>query len=265
MMSETSRSLIAAAREGLAPDAAVAARVRAKIAAATGVAAATGAAVAVAVPKATTGVTVAKILGALLAVSVVASVAVVTRPDRTTPRAPQLELRSTEQADEIRAEVHVVAPSDSTMPPAAKPRHDVHATHAGAIDPLAIEIDPAEDASTATPPQTSGAADNPHTRRQRGSADEDFDSISLSREVELIDLAMVSLRKNVPHAALEAIKAYNRETGGRGQMAEDAAAIEIEARCLQDMDVTALLDRFDHKWPESAQRERVQTTCFARK
>jgi hypothetical protein len=261
MMSETSRSLIAAAREGLAPDAAVAARVRAKIAAATGVAAATGSVAALAVPKASTAATLAKVLGGLLTLGAVATAVVVTRPDRTTPRAPQLEVTTAESTDEIRPPVHVVAPSDSTAARVDKPQH---ASHARQID-MPDDVVGAAPATNA--PDSAATADesSAHGRKRGAKPEDDFDSISLSREVELIDLAMVSLRKNVPHAALEAIKAYNRETGGRGQMAEDAAAIEIEARCLQDQDVTTLLDRFDHKWPESAQRERIQTTCFARR
>jgi hypothetical protein len=264
MMSETSRALLDAAREGLAPDAAVAARVRAKIAAATGVAAATGSVAALTVPKPSTAATLLKIAGALLVVGAVTTAVVVTRPERTTPRAPQLEVAPAESAEDVRTEIHVVAPNESRASAAAPPHHAAQPHHADSPH-AADSPDTAPRSVTdgiAAPARDAQAAKSTRTHP----ADEDpFDSISLAREVELIDLAMVSLRKHVPHAALEAIKAYNRETGGRGQMAEDAAAIEIEARCLQDQDVTTLLDRFDHKWPESAQRERIQTTCFARK
>jgi hypothetical protein len=47
-------------------------------------------------------------------------------------------------------------------------------------------------------------------------------------------------------------------------MAEEAAAIEIEARCTLREDVISALADFDRKRPESEQRERIQTTCFAR-
>ncbi len=261
MMSDLSRSLLAAAREGLAPDPAVAARVRAKVAAATGAAAAGGAsAAAVAVPKASSAALVVKITAALLAIGAVATTIVVAGPERTPP-APQLEVAPSEPTEDIRTQVRIVAPSDD----------------ATALTPATIEMPPQQVSRTRRVEAVDGASlslgehageaafDRPTGPRTVKPEEEQLDSISLAREVELIDLAMVSLRKRVPHAALEAIKAYNRETGGRGQMAEDAAAIEIEARCLQDQDVTALLERFDHKWPESAQRERIQTTCVASK
>ena len=75
---------------------------------------------------------------------------------------------------------------------------------------------------------------------------------------------MVSLRKHAPAAAIEAIRVFDRETLGQGQMAEDAAAIEIEARCRLGYSVTSQLAHFDRRWPESAQRERLQTACFSR-
>lgn len=264
MMSDLSRSLLAAAREGLAPDPAVAARVRAKVAAATGAAAAGGSAAAVAVPKAGSAATLLKITGALLAIGAVATTIVVAGPERTPP-APQLEVAPSEPTEDIRTEIRIVAPAadsaaDSTpetiqMPADPMPR----ARRIEAVDGV-------DGVSSVVGARAGEAAfDGPARPRTIKPEEEELDSISLAREVELIDLAMVSLRKRVPHAALVAIKAYNRETGGRGQMAEDAAAIEIEAHCMQDQDVTALLERFDHKWPESAQRERIQTTCFATK
>lgn len=261
MMSDRSRALLDAARAGLAPDAATAARVRAKIAAATGVAAATGSVAAVVVPKTSIAATLVKIGGALLAVGVVATALVVTRPEPAIPSAPQLEVAPAESADDIRADVRVVAPSESPASRKTQPPQQQHA-----VRPRRVDVADEVPHSTALGARADEAAlDGPKHARTTAAAEEPFDSISLAREVELIDLAMVSLRKKVPHAALVAIKAYHRETGGRGQMAEDAAAIEIEARCMQNLDVTTHLERFDHKWPESAQRERIQTSCFARK
>lgn len=261
MMSDLSRSLLAAAREGLEPDPAVAARVRAKVAAATGAAAAGGSAAAVAVPKAGSAATLLKITGALLAIGAVATTIVVAGPERTPP-APQLEVAPSEPTEDIRTEIRIVAPAadsaaDSTPETIQMPADPM---------PRARRIEAVDGVSSVVGARADEAAfDGPARPRTIKPEEEELDSISLAREVELIDLAMVSLRKRVPHAALVAIKAYNRETGGRGQMAEDAAAIEIEAHCMQDQDVTALLERFDHKWPESAQRERIQTTCFAAK
>lgn len=75
---------------------------------------------------------------------------------------------------------------------------------------------------------------------------------------------MVSLRRNAPRAAIEAVRVFDRETLGHGQMAEEAAAIAIEAHCQLGDDVTDALADFDRTWPSSAQRERLQTACFTR-
>jgi hypothetical protein len=89
--------------------------------------------------------------------------------------------------------------------------------------------------------------------------------VSLAREVELIDKAMLLVRRGDAHDAIGVIATFDRETRGEGQMAEDASAIEIEARCRLHEDVGARLTAFDRRWPSSAQRSRLQTICFARK
>jgi len=255
-MTELSRSLIAAAREGLAPDAAVAARVRAKVAAAVGATAATGAVAAIPAKVGSSSLLL-KLGAALIAVGVVATVVVVASPDRA-GESPRLDVTPRE-SDDVRTEVRVVAPADpatlrATTPPSDEPHALQTSPHAiAAVEATAAAVDK----STASAPQAPG--------RSRAHAHESTEEgASLAREVELIDLAMVSLRKRAPHAALEAIKAYERETHGRGQMAEDAAAIAIEARCNMNLDATAAIERFDARWPESAQRERIQTACFAK-
>ncbi|CAN5733593.1 hypothetical protein BH11MYX3_BH11MYX3_19120 [soil metagenome] len=86
--------------------------------------------------------------------------------------------------------------------------------------------------------------------------------IDLSREVELIDLAMGALRRGDAKAALASIHTHAVETHGNGQLAEDAAAIEVEALCrLHDPSVGAHLDAFDAQFPRSAQRSRLTTVC----
>lgn len=290
-MTELSRSLLAAAREGLAPDPDAAARVRARVAAAVaaGTAAATGshAVAASTAPSATTGGSAAasapaaaggpvaaagadapivaarlgsaapaaatgsssfalKVGAALLVVGVSSAIVVVGRDAERVPEVPQLSLPT--HLDDVSARVHVAAPNEplalSDEPlaqpdePAPRPR------------PVAPSASHARVEATVPPAPVSAIERPPAT---------------LSREVELIDLAMVSLRKNAPRAAIEAIRVFERETFGQGQMAEEAAAIEIEARCTLREDVTAALADFDLEWPESAQRERIQTTCFARK
>lgn len=87
-------------------------------------------------------------------------------------------------------------------------------------------------------------------------------NIDLAREVELVDAAMASLRGGDATAALASVRLHRAETNNRGQLAEDAAAIEIEALCrLRDRRVVAKLEAFDARWPESAQRSRLTTHC----
>ena len=85
--------------------------------------------------------------------------------------------------------------------------------------------------------------------------------VNLAREVELIDRAMASLRAGHADDALAAITIYHRETGDRGQLTEDATAIDIEASCTLHLDVTAKLAAFDRTWPSSAERSRLTTAC----
>ncbi len=250
-MSDLSRSLLNAAREGLSPDAAIAARVRAKIAASVAAGAATATATTVASsatsppPSIATGAStkagstalLLKLTAALLVVGA-ATVALTTTRDRATD-APHLAMSTANDVDEPRTSERSVAHDSSNAAAPALPSVTDVRRPAVAIDPSAIEIEVPPVAPTAEP-------------------------VSLSREVELIDLAMASLRKHAPAAALAAIHTFDRETLGRGQMAEEAAAIAIEARCGLQQDVTAALAAFDRAWPSSAQRSRVVTTCFAR-
>jgi hypothetical protein len=85
--------------------------------------------------------------------------------------------------------------------------------------------------------------------------------VDLAREVELIDRAMAALRAGHADDALAAIAIYHRETADRGQLTEDATAIDIEASCTLHLDVSAKLAAFDHLWPSSAQRSRLTTAC----
>jgi hypothetical protein len=86
--------------------------------------------------------------------------------------------------------------------------------------------------------------------------------IGLAREVELVDLAMAALRGSDPHTALRTVAEHARETAGHGQLAEDAAAIEVEALCqLRDPATAAKLATFDRRFPRSAQRARLTAAC----
>lgn len=223
-MTELSRQLLAAAREGLAPDPAIAARVKARVTAAVAGATAVATPSMVATPSAVgSGSLIAKLGAALLIVGIVATTAVVLHERRLD--APRLALTSGDDIDEPRATERIAAQDEA---PAREP---VHARQVAAVDKAAIEI---------------------------------VEPASLSREVELIDRAMASLRAGSAAAALQSLKTFERETQGQGQMAEEAAAIELESRCVLREDVTARLAAFDRKWPSSAQRVRITTACFAK-
>src|SRR4029079_19517735 len=107
----------------------------------------------------------------------------------------------------------------------------------------------------AGPPQRTPRRPPPQVAAASARELAEVEPATLSREVELIDLATTALRKQAPLVGLEAIRVFERETLGRGQMAEEAAAIEIEARCTLHEDVSDALTRFDQNWPNSAQRD----------
>jgi hypothetical protein len=86
--------------------------------------------------------------------------------------------------------------------------------------------------------------------------------VDLAREVEIVDAAMAALRNGDATAALASVRLHRAETNNQGQLAEDAAAIEVEALCrLHDRRVVAKLEAFDARWPESAQRSRLTNHC----
>lgn len=87
-------------------------------------------------------------------------------------------------------------------------------------------------------------------------------TVDLAREVELVDAAMAALKRGDPKAALAAVQRHALETRGTGQLAEDAAAIEVEALCrLHDPTTNSRLEAFDARFPKSAQRSRLSNKC----
>jgi hypothetical protein len=227
-MTDLSRNLIEAARDGLSPDAAAMARVRAKVAAS--VAATTGSAVAIPV-KASAGLGI-KIGIGVLVVAALGGALVATRSHRGVDSA-RITI-ATPDSDDVR---------ESTRVSSSEPR---------VIAPTPSEPErtsrPAPVASPA-PAQAPAVQDEP---------------VSLAREVELIVKAMLLVRRGDARDAIGVIGTFERETRGQGQMAEDASAIEIEARCRLHEAVGAKLAVFDQRWPSSAQRSRLQSICFAR-
>jgi hypothetical protein len=214
-MTDLSRSLLAAARDGLSPDAATTARVRARVASAVAPAAAT---------------TAAGSSGALLKLAALVVIAGVIATGFAIPRgpranAPTLSLRAND-TDEPAARIAPTASRESALP------------HHGS--------------TTVYAPTTANIATNDTAARE---------PVSLAREVELIDNAMSAIRNGEPAKALVTLTVFDRETLGQAQLAEDAAAINLEARCALGQDVVARLAAFDAKWPSSAQRARISAAC----
>jgi hypothetical protein len=236
----SSRSLLDAAREGLSPDAAIAARVRAKVAATVGGVAA-GAATSAATTTSTAGAAAATTTASsivvkltvvvLVAGAIVGGVVVATRGS-TPPPAPAITSPASVD-DTPRADVRVASP-DVAPPSAGRP-------------------------SAGRPSADRPNTDRPSTDRPAAGRPA---VASLGREVELIDLASAAMLDHRPSDALAAIRTFGRETAGAGQLAQDAAAIEIEAMCELHADgIAAKLAAFDRRWPTSAQRSRLTTKC----
>jgi hypothetical protein len=228
------RALLDAARRGMSPDGAATRRVRAKIAAAVG-----RDAVAATSVKLAAG-------GKIALVSVVAAALT----------GAYLYLRGGEQP--VATIPHVTVVESRPVPP--QTRH----LEAPSVDIDAIELDPPPPA----PPRPAPHVARPVPARVAPSSAPPAAATrpevhgDLSREVELVDQAMAGLRRGDTAAALDAIRRYDVETAGRGQLAEDAAAIAVEALCQRgDPTSGAMLEAFEHRWPHSAQRARLLGAC----
>ena len=215
-LSPAARALLDAARDGMAPEAAAIARMKAKVASTAGAAATT---------------TIAIKLGLVALVATLAAGAAIygNRARSVTP--PRIELPATQveavaPVAQIRADKTAIEMASDTM-----------------TRPKATATVVASRASHVVPTAPQARAD-------------------LAREVELVDLAMAALRRGDTTSALAAIRMHGAETRGAGQLAEDAAAIEIEALCRNhDPSVATKLDAFDARFPRSAQRSRLSATC----
>ncbi|HVK85903.1 MAG TPA: hypothetical protein VM513_17405 [Kofleriaceae bacterium] len=242
-LSPAARELLAAARAQLGPDPAAIARMRSGIAATVGKGAAAGTGATLAVKLGLATVVAAVAIGAGVYVTRDSSEAsTVGAPrERTTPALVvplPIDVSSTPHAPAPIPAVEAAPPSPTLAPsPIELTARTAPVT---AIDPAAHAAPPPVPAKPARP---------------RAAAD-------LAREVELIDHAMDALRAGKPTEALSAIRRHAVETRGRGQLAEDAAAIEIEAACqLHDPTVAEKLAAFDERYPTSAQRSRLTSDC----
>jgi len=227
------RALLDAARPGLAPDAAAVRRMRGEIARAAG-----AAGMALGVKLALLALAVVAAVGGGVAVSRRAAVAVVPRVELASPPEPAVQVAVREAAP---------PPVDKTAPPS--------------VDEDLITIEPTEAAPRHAGP-AGEASRGARVERASPSRPASAPTIDLAREVELLDVAMAALRHGDPRGARRAVQQHAVETAGRGQLAEDAAAIEIEALCaLRDPAARAKLDAFDARFPRSAQRTRLSDRC----
>ena len=222
-LSPSSRSLLEAARPGLGPDAEVAKRMRAKIAASVGA----GAGIAtVAAVKSGLAAKLA-IVSAVVLVGVGAAVFALSNTD-----------------DEVRAPA--VTPSVSEPLELPGSAHHVEREPQREVHLPAIDARPTKIATPTTPVVTPAKPAKP----------------SLAREVELVDQAMTALRSKDFRAALGAVATYRSETAGAGQLAQDAAAIEVEALCgARDPSGPTKLAAFEVTYPSSAQHARLEEAC----
>lgn len=233
------RALLDAARRGMSPDAAATRRIRAKIATAVGRggAAATSMKLAVGGKIAVVSVVAAVLTGAYLyarghdqAIAPIPHATVIDgRPPP--PEARQLEAPDADEAPDVDIDAIELDPA-----PAPPPRLAPHVAR-----PAPARVEPSTAPAVATRPEVHG---------------------DLSREVELVDQAMAGLHRGDTAAALEAIRRYDIETAGRGQLAEDAAAITVEALCQRNDPASGpMLKAFERRWPHSAQRARLLGAC----
>jgi hypothetical protein len=237
----TSRNLLASARRGLDPSADVAARVRAKVAHAVGA----GTIATTTTSSGAVGLGAGKLAAIVMVVGVLAggfwfSHTRSATPPVVAPAVPVLALDTdTPLAIRSASAQAIVAPSAS--PPVAAVSPTVPLAPEAPVKPALVA------APTIAPPATEVATP--------------MGPITLAREVQLVDGAIDSLRENDLPSALEILAVYEREAAGHGQLAEDAAALTIEARCRSHQPISAQLASFDQHFPHSVQRARITASC----
>ena len=227
------RALVQAARDGLGPDAAAAARVRARVASAVG--GGTGSA---------TAAGAARLAAAIGVAGLVAGGGLVVRGHHAAePTTPIAATSSGETIELVAPSFRIVVSESRTSGPS---RPASRTLDTGGPESGRPEFGRPAAGQPSDVPDAPDAPDRP----------------TLAREVELIDQAMAALRGDELTTALAAIQRYELETGGDGQLAEDGAAIEIEAMCRLHVDTVApRLAEFDRRWPSSAQRPRLTAAC----
>jgi hypothetical protein len=225
----TSRNLVTAARNGLDPSPDVAARVRAKVALAVG-----GAASVASTSAGRASVAGGKLVALIAAGALIVTTWWVVRSSSPPAVPPAISTPSVTTSDEPQVEPHFTSSVRAEAAPLAPAK----------VATAPVIETPVADEAPAAPPVV--APVTPAT---------------LAREVALLDAAMTSLHENDPADTLATLAIYDRETLGHGQLAEDASALEIEARCRTNQPVADKLATFDQRWPRSVQRARITERC----
>ena len=232
-MSSRAQALLDAARDGLGPDDAVIARMRAKVLAG----AAGGAGVAAGAGAARAGMS----LGAKAAIVAVIAGAI--------GAGGWWMFRDSGGGG---ATKHEAVAAQRAKVDEAAPVLVMDKGVGGGDGDVAKEIEMG--AEDVTAPSRAAHAVKPHAGAGGGS--------SLAAEVALVDDAMAALRRDDPRAALAAADDHVARFGRRGQLAEEASAIRVEALCrLGDARWSAAFDAFDAQFPGSAQRTRLAAAC----
>jgi len=221
------RALLAAGRDHLGPDAATIARLRTRIDGAVATAP-VAAAKAIAVKLTIVAVTAVVSAGIYRYVSA--------RYDVETPGALQIAV----DGEHIDVETRSSLASQEDPPPTEATR-----VVPAPVTPIETAVEPAVEAVALAPPAETG--------------------ISLAREIELVDRAALGLRRSDFDSALVALRTYADEAKGKGQLAQDASAIEVEVLCRRnDATAATTLAAFEHRWPHSAHRSHLRATCTHR-
>jgi hypothetical protein len=240
------RAQLESARAALSPDDVAIRRVRARI----GAAIAAGAVVATVEAHAAHGAAISATSAApVAAASIAGKLAAVVLAIGVAAGTGAVVVHRT---GSVAVQAPIIAPSPSTEHevvsdvPAAMPAHE---------DPAALPSAPATTPRHIAPPVAAPIAAVSPPPPPPAIA-------SLARETELVDAASRALAQGQLDVALAAIARYKDETAGHGQLAEDASAIEIEARCkLGDARAADALAAFEARWPRSLEHTRLVAAC----
>jgi hypothetical protein len=224
------RALIDAGRDRLGPSPATVKRLRSRIDAAVAT---------------STSVTATSVVTKLVVVAAVATLGTSIYRARghgvSVPDAPTIAdlVLGLDVQPRVRLGVHEDAPPEA---PDVSARREVRAAPREALET-------GEPRDADPPPETVASATPPA-------------ALTLAREIELIDRATIALRDGDLAAASAVLSIYDVEAAGRGQLAQEADALEVEVVCrANDPTATARLAAFAQRWPRSPQLSHLTGAC----